>query len=190
MDIYRYLNFFKQSKFAFNLPEGSIVNYLKLHYGFIDNKIGQSGKTYPAVCSMLITKRCNIQCPFCIFGKFPSNWQENELTPSKFEKILNLDLIKKTLIFVFSGGEPLLNKDLPKLVYMARKRKHLVGMISNGILLNEEIAKSLAKFGGGGIVFQGLAIFKCLYMKIQKISCLIFCRKFHNICLSILPLYY
>ncbi|MDR3243702.1 MAG: radical SAM protein, partial [Elusimicrobiota bacterium] len=148
MDIFRYLHFFKQSQFGFNLPKCSIVNYLKFHYGLIDDKIGECGKIYPVLCTIEVTKRCNLQCPFCIFGKFPSNWQENELTPSKFEKILNLDLIKKTLIFVFSGGEPLLNKDLPKLVYMARKRKHLVGMISNGILLNEEIAKSLAKVGG------------------------------------------
>jgi radical SAM protein with 4Fe4S-binding SPASM domain len=154
-EAWRYFRLFKQSSFGLNLPKGALLNYLKMHYGFLNEKIGPNGKTYPAVVNLYVTKRCNLNCSFCIFGRLganPLNWEEHELTPKKFERILDIELTKKTLVFVFLGGEPLLNKDLPELVHMANKRKHLVSMTTNGLLLENrcpELFKS--NMGGGGI---------------------------------------
>jgi organic radical activating enzyme len=144
---YRYFNLLKQSGFGFNLPDGSLLNYLKLRAGAADCRIGVSGKTYPALMSLAVTKRCNLSCSFCAFGKKPDNWQEGELTADKFEKILNLDLLKKSIGVIFTGGEPLLNQDLPQLLNIARKNKKLVCLISNGLLFDENLAKDLKSCG-------------------------------------------
>jgi sulfatase maturation enzyme AslB (radical SAM superfamily) len=149
----RYFHFFKQSSFGLNLPKGALLNYLKIHYGFLNEKIGPNGKTYPAVVDLIVTKRCNLNCSFCIFGRLgakPPNWEEHELTPKKFERILDIELTKKSVGFVFFGGEPLLNKDLPELVHMANKRKHLVGMITNGLLLENRRSELFKSNSGGG----------------------------------------
>jgi organic radical activating enzyme len=145
--LHRYINLFKNSKYGFNLPKGSLLNYIKIRAGIANDKIGALGKTYPAIMSLAVSKRCNLQCSFCAFGSLPDNWKENELTVEKFEKLLNADILKKTIGIVFTGGEPLLNKDLPNLIQMAYKGRHIVGMVSNGLLFDSAIAKELRRFG-------------------------------------------
>jgi sulfatase maturation enzyme AslB (radical SAM superfamily) len=151
-DFLRYFHFFKQSSFGLNLPKGTLLNYLKIHYRFLNEKIGPTGKTYPAMSYIIITKRCNLNCSFCSFGRLgakPPNWEEYELTPKKFERLLDLEMNKKLLMIVFGGGEPLLNKDLPEFVHMASKRKYLLGMATNGLLL-ENRSPELFKNSWGG----------------------------------------
>jgi hypothetical protein len=43
---------------------------------------------------------------------------------------------------MFSGSEPLLNKDTPELMKTIRARKRMVGMIGNGILLEDGLNES------------------------------------------------
>ena len=142
---FRYLNLMKYGKFGFSLPRGSITNYLKIHMGNINETIGEDGSSFPLV-SIMAAMRCNLKCSFCICGNFPGDWKEYEMTPEVMHRILELNAVKKALMVVFTGGEPTLNKDLPELMRMSRKEKHLVGMISNGTLL-EGIARDLAKAG-------------------------------------------
>jgi MoaA/NifB/PqqE/SkfB family radical SAM enzyme len=156
-----------------NLPKGSLSNYLKMHYGFLNEKIGPNGKTYPTLSCIYITKRCNLNCSFCIFGRLganPPNWEEHELTPKKFERLLDLEMSKKLLMIVFSGGEPLLNKDIPEFAYMANKRKHLLGVITNGLLLENcspELFKSSS--GKGSICDIQVSIYDSTKEKLSRI---------------------
>jgi organic radical activating enzyme len=137
---YRYFNLLKNCHFGFDLPRGALSNYLKLRIGMRDETIGNS-KTYPAVALIASVNRCNLSCPFCALGVLgaPKDWIDYELTPKQFAKILELKILKKTIVICFSGGEPLLNKDLPELMSIARKNGHLIGMISNGMLLEDRI---------------------------------------------------
>jgi sulfatase maturation enzyme AslB (radical SAM superfamily) len=137
---YRYFNLLKNCRFGFDLPRGALSNYLKLRIGMRGETIG-NGKTYPSVAIITSVNRCNLSCPFCALGVSgaPKDWIDYELTPKQFTKILELKILKKLIVICFSGGEPLLNKDLPELMSMARKKGHLIGMISNGLLLEDRI---------------------------------------------------
>ena len=143
--IYRYMRLFRHANFGFSLPKGSMINYMKLRMGMYDNTVGSKSVSFPMV-SILTVSRCNLKCSFCIYSGFPRDWETYELTPVKFQKILDLGIMKKCILICFSGGEALLNDDLPTLIRMARKRGHLTGMITNGLLLKEK-AKSIKDAG-------------------------------------------
>ena len=142
---YRYLRLFRCANYGFSLPRGSMANYMKLRFGMYGKTVGSKGVHHPMM-SILTVNRCNLKCSFCIYAGFPRDWETYELTPLKFQKILDLGIMKKCIIICFTGGEALLNNDLPTLITMARKRGHLTGMITNGLLLKEK-AESIKEAG-------------------------------------------
>jgi MoaA/NifB/PqqE/SkfB family radical SAM enzyme len=146
---YRYLNQLKNARFGLNLPKGALLNYAKFRLGMLDPVLG-NGKTYPLFISIMVTHRCNLQCSFCIVRKATlfsaDDWKNKELTVERCEKILSLDVAKKAIGIVFTGGEPLLNRNMPELIRMCRERKYLVGIITNGTYL-ENCANDLIKAG-------------------------------------------
>ncbi len=137
---YRYFNLLKCGNFGLGLPKGSLMNYLKIRRGKLAETVGGENVSFPLV-SVFATRRCNLSCSFCICGKIPDNWRDYEMTPDKLDIILNLSSVAKSLMIVFTGGEPTINPDLPKLMRMARDKKHLVGIISNGVLLKDYAAE-------------------------------------------------
>ncbi|GAB7140570.1 hypothetical protein RsTz2092_05200 [Deferribacterales bacterium RsTz2092] len=160
---FRYCHFLKSSNFGFSLPSGAIANYLKFKLGTLPD-ILPSGYSFP-ILDICATRRCNLSCSFCTLGGFPKDWQKFELTPQKFENILAMDMFKKSIFVVLEGGEPLLNKDLPELVAMARAKKHLVGLITNGLLLGER-AKDLQR---AGVCDMQVSVYDNTYDKLTKI---------------------
>ncbi len=143
--LFRYLNLLKQAHYGLSLPKGALYNFLCVKSGNVSEYIG-FGKATPPMISIITERRCNLKCSFCICAGFPRDWQEYTLTPEKLSKILQLNMVKKSMLINFSGGEPLLNNNLEILIKMSRQEKHLTGMISNGLLL-EERATDLAKAG-------------------------------------------
>jgi organic radical activating enzyme len=149
MDKYfRYFDLLKKANYGLHLRHGAVLNYLKLHLGGLKSKIG-GGDIHPVLVFINAVRRCNLNCHFCISGKFPStNWEDYELTIEKFKNILKLDIVKKALVFCFTGGgEPLLNADLTEIIKICRKNKYIAGVISNGLLLSEQKAMELNKAG-------------------------------------------
>jgi len=92
------------------------------------------------------TNRCNLNCLHCHQGSSPTS-SESELTTSQAFKVIDSMSDAGVAILTFSGGEPLLRRDL----YQAIKRANDSGMLctiaSNGILMTREVAKKLAKAG-------------------------------------------
>ena len=92
-----------------------------------------------------ITKACNLKCEHCY--RDAGFAEADELTLAEGKKLLT-DL--KTLgfrIVIFSGGEPVLRKDLPELVSFARELG-LVGVLgTNGTLITPEFARKLKQSG-------------------------------------------
>lgn len=142
---FRYFHLIKSGHFGLTLPRGSITNYLNVHNGKISEVVGENGSSFPLI-SIMAAMRCNLKCSFCICRKFPENWREYEMTPQRMQQILDFYSVKKSLMIIFTGGEPTLNNDLPRLMHMSRMNKHLIGMISNGTLL-DGLSKDLAKAG-------------------------------------------
>ncbi len=88
----------------------------------------------PILCNYYVTYRCNARCVFCDF------WQRNDYkrTPDARLKdvIANLrDLRQLGVIFVdFTGGEPLLNRDLPLMLKEAKTLGFITSVTTNTLL--------------------------------------------------------
>lgn len=93
----------------------------------------------PILCNYYLTYRCNAECGFCDI------WQK----PSPFVKVEDvqknlIDLKRLGVKFIdFTGGEPLLHRDLPEILAIA-KRMGFVTSVTTNALLYPKRAKDLA----------------------------------------------
>ncbi|MFA6033031.1 MAG: radical SAM protein [Myxococcota bacterium] len=92
------------------------------------------------------TTRCNLQCTTCM----RNTWDEpyGDMTAETFSALMRgLRELRPSKVAFWGIGEPLMN---PRLVEMVRQAKSIgarVGLITNGILLNREIATGLVLAG-------------------------------------------
>ena len=99
-----------------------------------------------------ITERCNWRCKHC----YQSSYTTSELNLKKMEEILiqYVDLLKKwriskeNTILQITGGEPFIRDDFPLFLDIVKKySEHFQwAILSNGSLLDENIAKKLKSF--------------------------------------------
>ncbi len=92
------------------------------------------------------TSACNLKCVHCYAsaGKLQSR---NELSTRQ-----GLELIEDlkdygSPVILFSGGEPLLRKDLPDLIKKAVKSKMRAVISTNGTLITQDLAMELSDYG-------------------------------------------
>jgi len=89
-----------------------------------------------------LTYACNIKCRFCYAGctKVKKN---RELDKEGFKKVLDIIRYEAEVPSVsFTGGEPLLNKNLPELIKYASKANGMrVNLITNGTLITTQKSK-------------------------------------------------
>ena len=84
----------------------------------------------PVLCNYYITYRCNARCGFCDIWERPSPY----VTPSEVKK--NLIDLKKLGVKVidFTGGEPLLHRQLPEMLDYAKKLGFITTLTTNCLL--------------------------------------------------------
>ncbi len=93
----------------------------------------------PILCNYYLTYRCNAECGFCDI------WQK----PSPFVKLSDVETNLRDLkrlgvkLIDFTGGEPLLHRDLPDILALA-KRMGFVTSVTTNTLLYPKYAKALA----------------------------------------------
>ncbi len=101
-----------------------------------------------------LTNRCNLKCKMCNISTIPGE-DAGELSTEECEKIIDQIVDLKIDHLVFSGGEPLLREDIFDLVnYAVNKNIKIVGLITNGLLINEEAAKRLINIGANQITIS------------------------------------
>jgi radical SAM protein with 4Fe4S-binding SPASM domain len=102
----------------------------------------------PVLSEVALTSACNIKCAFCYAGCTETKKQD-QLGTDQFKKILDLIRYEAEVPSVsFTGGEPLLFKDLAKLVkYAVSKNGMRVNLITNGTLISPRKAVELARAG-------------------------------------------
>jgi len=95
-----------------------------------------------------MTRRCNLKCVHCYAQSIdPSEEIKNELTTDEGKALID-DLAEfGTPVILFSGGEPLLRKDLPELTRYAKSKGLRAVISTNGTLITKEIAKELKEVG-------------------------------------------
>lgn len=93
-----------------------------------------------------LTYRCPLQCPYCSnpldFAK-----QEKELTTAQWIKVFEEAREMGAVQIGFSGGEPLVRKDLPELIRSARDLGFYTNLITSGIGLTEKKIDAFAEAG-------------------------------------------
>lgn len=105
-----------------------------------------------------VTKACNLRCAHC-YAHATGPADENELSTDEGKRLID-DLAGFGVpVLLFSGGEPLVRKDLTELAAYAVNRGMRAVISTNGTLIDEDTAESLKKIGLSyvGISLDGLS---------------------------------
>ncbi|MDD5439160.1 MAG: radical SAM protein [Candidatus Omnitrophica bacterium] len=101
-------------------------------------------KIEPSSATIMLTDRCNLKCIMCKQWRKPA---ADELSTDDWKGIIK-DLKANGIRNIhFTGGEPLLRKDLRELVAYSRKNGMVTGITTNGILLTGDVLKGLLDAG-------------------------------------------
>ncbi len=93
-----------------------------------------------------ITRSCNLKCVHCYAHAKDAKF-ENELSTKEGFKLID-DLAEfGSPVMLFSGGEPLVRKDLPELAEYAVKKGMRAVISTNGTLITKDMAKRLKDVG-------------------------------------------
>lgn len=93
-----------------------------------------------------ITRQCNLKCVHC-YAQAKNTAFDNELSLSEGKHLID-DLAEFGVpVMLFSGGEPLVRKDLPELAAYAVKKGMRAVISTNGTLITPRIAQTLKDIG-------------------------------------------
>lgn len=122
---------------------------------FIENELRKSIEVipynryfynYPILSEIALTYACNALCKFCYLDCNKNN--KNALTTEELKTIIyKIRNEAKVPSVSFTGGEPTLRNDLPELIKFARSINLRVNLITNGILIDQKLAKTLKDAG-------------------------------------------
>ncbi len=104
----------------------------------------------PILGEIAVTYRCNNRCRFCYAGcdGAAGRLDSPDIEPEKIERVIDIFKEKaKIPFFSFTGGEPLMRKDLERLMVYACKKDLKINLVTNGSLATPERAKSLYEAG-------------------------------------------
>jgi 12,18-didecarboxysiroheme deacetylase len=101
-----------------------------------------------------ITRKCNLKCVHC-YAHAKEKAFENELSIQEGFSIID-DLAEFGVpVILFSGGEPLVSKDLPELAAYAVKKGMRAVISTNGTLITKKTAQTLKEIG---LSYVGISI--------------------------------
>jgi 7,8-dihydro-6-hydroxymethylpterin dimethyltransferase len=88
---------------------------------------------------------CNLTCSHCLVNSSPS--EDSGLSTESIKKIIDEAAVLGTSRFYFTGGEPLMRKDIFELIdYVCNHKKSELIILTNGTLLKGETIEKLQKF--------------------------------------------
>jgi Fe-coproporphyrin III synthase len=104
-----------------------------------------------------VGQRCNLKCVHC-YSQSKDIEYPGELNTKEAKAMLDGLAEYGAPVILFSGGEPLMRKDLMELITYARNKGLRAVISTNGTLITEEKAEELRKFGLSyvGISLDGL----------------------------------
>ncbi len=132
-----------------------------LRYGRESKKLPshllQFSKDKKPVVVWNVGQRCNLKCVHC-YSQSQNIEYPNELNTKEAKAMLDGLAEYGAPVILFSGGEPLMRKDLMELIIYARDKGLRAVISTNGTLITEEKAEELKKFGLSyvGISLDGL----------------------------------
>lgn len=103
----------------------------------------------PSLISWNLTRRCNLRCPHCYLSA--GKKEEAELTTGECLGLVDEMKALGTEMVILTGGEPLLRKDIYELASAASERGLWVVMGTNGVLLDDRVARKMIECGVKGV---------------------------------------
>lgn len=122
------------------VPNRNSLNYARYKFSKKTASVDIS-KCGIVFTTLLLTRRCNLNCSFCIVAKSRATQdiKQFDMKFDQFSKIINHEAFNRSLYIMLSGGEPLLNENIFEMIHYLKKQKRLVAMTTNGTLLGGKI---------------------------------------------------
>ena len=113
-------------------------------------------RTGPFKLQLNPTNKCNLKCRFCWLRDFDSGTLNfDEISHKKYMKIIEeADDLGVREIEITGGGEPMMRKDMIKIIESIKKHGMKGRLITNGTLLNETIIEKLIAISWDEIVIS------------------------------------
>ena len=127
------------------------------HSGDLPSHLLQFSKDKRPVVVWNVTRACNLKCVHC-YAHATDDGTRDELSTSEGRKMID-DLANFGVpVLLFSGGEPLVRKDLPELAAYAVEKGMRAVISTNGTLISKSTARVLKDIGLSyvGISLDGL----------------------------------
>jgi len=120
----------------------------------IPAKLKEASKKPVPVVAWNLTSRCNLKCVHCYAdaNEFPA---DNELSTEEAKQFIDDLAEMKIPVLLFSGGEPLLRKDIFELASYATSKGLKCSLSTNGTLITPEVAEKLKE---QGFTYVGVSI--------------------------------
>jgi len=93
-----------------------------------------------------VTRRCNLKCVHC-YAQATNEQLDNELTTDQGKALIDDLAAFGSPVLLFSGGEPLIRKDLPTLAAYAVEKGMRAVISTNGTLITRRLARTLKEIG-------------------------------------------
>lgn len=92
-----------------------------------------------------VTTACNLRCKHCYSTS--GKKRDDELNTEEAKRAIDILAKAGVTILAFSGGEPLVRKDIFELARYASQQGMYVAMATNGTLITKEVAKKMKNAG-------------------------------------------
>jgi Fe-coproporphyrin III synthase len=93
-----------------------------------------------------MTQQCNLKCVHC-YAQAKMTQQANELSTDEGKKLIDDLSNMGAPVMLFSGGEPLMRKDLPELAAYSVQKGMRAVISTNGTLIDAKTAQTLKEIG-------------------------------------------
>ncbi len=100
-----------------------------------------SARDMPVSAMLQVTERCNMRCRHC----YQVHPRRKELSTAAWIRILRRLSDAGVLFVTFSGGEPLVRRDLPEIAAEARRLRFAIKLKTNGWLLDRRAADTISR---------------------------------------------
>ncbi|NCA83560.1 MAG: radical SAM protein [Opitutae bacterium] len=99
----------------------------------------------PMYVGLYVTFRCNLACSWCVNPPLPPGLglDDYEADVESVSRLLDHPFFRTVAHLNLTGGEPLMNKNLGGIIRLIRRRGFLVGMVTNGLLLEGRLPELL-----------------------------------------------
>jgi MoaA/NifB/PqqE/SkfB family radical SAM enzyme len=85
---------------------------------------------HPVLCNYYVTYRCNATCSFCDIWEKPSPYVTLATVAENLQDLKKLGV----KVIDFTGGEPLLHRQIDQLLMLAKQKKFITTLTTNGLL--------------------------------------------------------